>query len=174
MPINTVNRKSTNLPEVKIRGIASQEVIFLADFLYEAIFIPEGMAKPGREILRIPEIARYIIDFGRENDHCLVAESDSRLLAAVWTRVFSHSAKGFGYIDERTPELSMSVLPEYRNKGIGTRLLREMICKLQILGYEQVSLSVDLDNYACMLYQKFGFTTVTVTDGSATMVRRLI
>lgn len=165
--------KSYPLPGVKIREIAPHEVGFLTDFLYEAIFFPEAMARPGREIVRIPEIARYISDFGRENDYCLVAESDSGLLAAVWTRVFSNSAKGFGYVDESTPELSMSVLPEYRNKGIGTSLLMEMIRKLQLLGYKQVSLSVDLDNYAYMLYQKFGFMTVTVSDGSATMVRRL-
>lgn len=151
----------------------SHEHAHLAEFLYEAVFIPEGKARPGREILNIPEIARYISDFGRENDHCLVAESAGGLLAAVWTRVFSPGERGFGYVDERTPELCMSVLPGYRNGGIGTRLLREMIGKLKQLGYEQVSLSVDLDNFAYRLYQKFGFTVVSVNEGSATMVKLL-
>ena len=67
----------------------------------------------------------------------------------------------------------MSVLPVYRDRGIGTSLLREMIGKLKKLGYEQVSLSVDLENFAFRLYQKFGFTVVGVSDGSVTMVKLL-
>lgn len=172
-PIKTEHTKSTHSPEVKIRRITSQEIVFLADFLYEAIFIPERMARPGREILKIPEIANYIIDFGRENDHCLVAESEGSLVAAIWTRIFAQNAKGFGYVDERTPELSMSVLPGYRGRGIGANLLSSMIDRLKQLDYEQVSLSVDLENYAYSLYQKFGFITVAVTEGSATMLKRL-
>ena len=173
MPVNTGHMQSSHLPGIIFRTIMPHEYSHLAEFLYEAVFIPEGKARPGREILNIPEIARYISDFGSENDHCLVAESADGLLGAVWTRVFSQSERGFGYIDEKTPELSMSVLPGYRNSGIGTSLLREMIGKLKKLGYEQVSLSVDLENFAFRLYQKFGFTVVGVSDGSATMVKNL-
>lgn len=173
MPVNTGQMQSSHFPGIKIRAIMPHEYSHLAEFLYEAVFIPEGKARPGREILNISEIARYISDFGRENDHCLVAESADGLLGAVWTRIFTQSERGFGYVDERTPELSMSVLPGYRNRGIGTSLLGEIIGKLRQLGNDQVSLSVDLDNFAYRLYQKFGFTVMGVSDGSATMVKIL-
>jgi len=156
-----------------IRKITTDEIPRLRDFLYEAIFIPEGVEKPGREILDIPEIACYASDFGRPGDLCLVAELSGELAGAVWVRLFAHGAKGFGYVDEDTPELSMSVLTGYRRRGIGTSLLSAMIDRLEQLGHEQVSLSVDLDNYALRLYRKFGFEIVAIREGSATMVKPL-
>lgn len=156
-----------------IREINQTEHFRLDDFLYEAIFIPEGTERPGREILNIPEIKRYISDFGRFSDLCLVAETDGKLTGAIWVRIFTHNAKGFGYVDEETPELSMSVLPGYRGKGIGTELLSAMLERLKRLAYKQVSLSVDLDNYAFRMYKKFGFETVEIKEGSATMVKIL-
>ena len=49
------------------------------------------------------------------------------------------------------------LLPEYRNKGIGTALMKEMLALLKEKGYSQVSLSVQKDNYAVKLYRKSGF-----------------
>jgi ribosomal protein S18 acetylase RimI-like enzyme len=156
-----------------IREIKQTEHSRLPDFLYEAIFIPVGTERPGRDILNIPEISRYISDFGRSTDLCLVAEINGELTGAIWVRIFPHNAKGFGYVDEETPELSMSVLPGYRGKGIGTCMLSTMLERLKCLAYKQVSLSVDLDNYAFRMYKKFGFETVEIREGSATMVKIL-
>ena len=57
-----------------IREIRENEYSVLSDFLYEAIFIPEGMEKPPKSIIKQPELQVYIADFGKADDWCLVAE----------------------------------------------------------------------------------------------------
>ncbi len=158
---------------VKIREIENSEISLLDNFLYDAIYIPEGMGKPGKEIIKQPELSRYIKDFGKATDLCLVAESDGCLIGAIWTRIFTETEKGYGYLDSRTPELSMSVSENYRQMGIGTLLLEAMIDRLIQHGYEQVSLSVDKLNYAFKMYQKSGFETVHSDEESVTMIKKL-
>lgn len=48
-----------------IRKIRESEYNVLADFLYEAIFIPEGIEAPPREIINQPELQVYMTDFGK-------------------------------------------------------------------------------------------------------------
>lgn len=158
---------------INIREIEKTEIFQLDKFLYEAIFIPEGQKKPDTEIIQIPELLCYIKDFGKDSDLCLVAEYRGDLIGAVWIRIYTESEKGFGYVDSKTPELSMSVVEKYRKQGIGTRLLTNMIERLIQIGYEQVSLSVDLENYALKLYRKFGFVIVQSDNKSATMIKQL-
>lgn len=81
--------------------------------------------------------------------------------------------KGFDYVDSKTPELSMSVNINYRQQGVGTILLKAMIDKLIKLDYKQVSFSVDKENYALKLYQKFGFKVVKSDEKSATLIKEL-
>lgn len=126
----------------------------LSDFLYEAIFIPDGMAPPPRSIIRNEDLQIYIRDFGAwPNDRCLVAEVDGRVIGAVWTRVM----KDYGHIADDTPSLAIALYKDYRHKGIGTALLSQMQYQLRREGYAKVSLSVQKDNYAVGMYQKAGF-----------------
>jgi ribosomal protein S18 acetylase RimI-like enzyme len=157
-----------------IREIEKAEISHLDSFLYEAIFIPEGQEKSNRDIINLPELSRYINNFGQINDFCLVAELQGKLIGAIWTRVFCESEKGFGFVDSKTPELIMSILKDYRQQGIGTKLLKAMIDKLTELDYEQVSLSVDKLNYALKLYKKFGFEILESDEKSAILIKRLI
>ncbi len=161
------------IQEMTIRDLEPGEVSSLEDFMYDAIFIPEGVERPAREIIYLPELACYFRDFGREHDHCLVAEIGGELVGAVWTRLYHETRKGYGYVDDHTPEVSMSVKTPFRQKGFGTRLLTAMLKKLQQAGYQQVSLSVDEANYAYRMYQKAGFVTVASDGISATMIKRL-
>jgi ribosomal protein S18 acetylase RimI-like enzyme len=158
---------------VVIREIKNIELSHLNSFLYDAIFMPEDQEKPDKEIIKLPELSRYIKDFGRETDLCLVAELNGELIGAIWTRIFSENEKGFGFIDSKTPELSMSVVENYRKKGTGTKLLKAMFDKLTLLEYDLVSLSVDKQNFAMRLYQKFGFETVESDEKSATMIKKI-
>lgn len=158
---------------INIRELESKEIIHLDNLLYEAIFIPEGHEKPDRGIIKIPELFCYIKDFGRDSDLCIVAESHGNLIGAIWTRIFTETEKGFGYVDSKTPELSMSILKNYRRQGIGTKLLSAMIEKLSQSDYEQVSLSVDKQNYAFKFYLKFGFEIFSSNEKSAIMIKTL-
>ncbi len=40
----------------------------LDNFLYEAIFIPDGIEAPPREIIDQPELKIYTDNFGKQND----------------------------------------------------------------------------------------------------------
>ena len=137
-----------------IREIRTEEIPLLNDFLYEAIFIPEGVPAPPRSIIENEDLQVYVRDFGKKaDDRCLVAEIDGRIVGAVWTRVMNE----YGHIADDTPSLAISLYEDFRNRGICTELLREMIQLLRQDGYRQVSLSVQKANYAARMYQRAGF-----------------
>jgi ribosomal protein S18 acetylase RimI-like enzyme len=142
----------------------------LEDFLYEAIFIPEGVAAPPRSIIEQEDLQVYIMDFSRKpDDHCLVAEVDGKIVGAVWVRVMND----YGHVDDRTPSLAISLFKDYRNQGIGTLLLQRMIDLLREKGYRQVSLSVQKANYALRMYRKAGFEVIADRGDEVLMVCRL-
>ncbi|MBP3459615.1 MAG: GNAT family N-acetyltransferase [Lachnospiraceae bacterium] len=149
-----------------IREIRENEYEILKDFLYEAIFVPEGIEAPLKSIIDQPELQVYIKEFGKKDDHCLVAEADEKIVGAVWTRIMDD----YGHIDDETPSFAISLLKEYRGLGIGTALMRNMLNLLKEKGYEKASLSVQKQNYACKLYLKAGFKIVDENEEEYLMV----
>ncbi|MEJ7638954.1 MAG: GNAT family N-acetyltransferase [Singulisphaera sp.] len=112
-----------------IRPLISEDEPFLWEMLYQALHVPEGQSAPPREVVRLPELARYVQGWGREGD-CGFLASDAitgRPLGAAWLRLPVGENKGYGYIDNDTPELSIAVLPEYRGQSIGTQLLIHLL-----------------------------------------------
>lgn len=161
---------------ISYRPLKTEESLLLIDFLYEAIYQPaDGSLNQltRNDILLDPKLFHYISEFGRINDHCFVASKEDQPVGAIWSRVFSKEDPGYGFVDEDTPELAMSVLPAYRNKGIGRTLLTHMLHLLYRLGYKQVSLSVQKDNFACRLYESFGFQAIHETESEYIMICRL-
>lgn len=153
-----------------IRKLCSGESDLLKDFLYEAIFIPQGAEAPARDIVERPELRIYYEDFGsRPGDHCLVAEAEGHVVGAVWTRIMND----YGHVDDETPSFAISLLPEYRNKGIGTVLMRQMLSLLKEHGYRQASLAVQKANYAVRMYQEVGFEIIDENEEEFIMVCRL-
>ena len=47
----------------RIRKLRQEEIHILDEFLYEAIFIPEGTKAPPKEIIKEPELQVYVADF---------------------------------------------------------------------------------------------------------------
>lgn len=109
--------------DFKIREIKKNEYPILSDFLYEAIFIPEGMDKPPKSIIEQPKLQVYIENFGKADDWCLVAEVKEKIVGAAWVRIMHD----YGHIDDETPSFAISLYAEYRNMGIGTALMRNML-----------------------------------------------
>ena len=155
--------------DYRIREIRENEYYVLSEFLYEAIFIPVGMEKPPKAIIEQPELQVYIADFGKSDDWCLVAEVKEKIVGAVWVRVMDD----YGHIDDETPSFAMSLYEEYRNMGIGTALMRDMLEFLKNKGYKQTSLSVQKANYAVRMYQKVGFEVIDKNEEEYIMVCRL-
>lgn len=153
-----------------IREIKPSEYPLLEDFLYEAIFIPDGIELPPKSIVQEPELQIYVSRFGEEkDDRALVAEVDGKVIGAVWTRIMPD----YGHIDDETPSLAISLYKAYRGLGIGTALLQAMLSLLKESGYVRTSLSVQKANDAVKLYQKVGYKVVEEKDEEYIMVKYL-
>lgn len=153
-----------------VRRMREAEYPLLNDFLYEAIFIPEGVEPPPRTIINSPELRVYVKDFGEQpHDRALAAEADGKVVGAVWVRVMND----YGHIDDDTPSFAISLYKEYRGHGIGTTLMREMLDILKANGYKKASLAVQKANYALKLYLKAGFEIIDENEEEYIMLIRL-
>jgi len=153
-----------------LRNLRDNETELLKDFLYEAIFIPEGVDPPAREIIELPELKLYYEDFGTgKADNCIVAEDNGRVIGMVWTRIMND----YGHVDEDTPSFAISLYKDYRGQGTGTRLMKEMLKLLKSQGYKKASLAVQKANYAVRMYEKTGFVTIGENDEEYIMVCEL-
>ena len=140
-----------------IRKLRESEVSLLKDFLYEAIFIPQGVEPPASDIIEQPELRVYTDNFGtRKGDNCLVADLNGKVVGAVWTRIMND----YGHVDDDTPSFAISLYEEYRGRGIGSQLMVKMLELLKRQGYGKASLAVQKANYAVKMYKNVGFKTV--------------
>lgn len=153
-----------------IREIKENEYDLLKDFLYEAIFIPEGVESPARDIINLPELKIYYENFGAGRaDYSIVAEEGGKIVGAVWTRIMND----YGHVDDDTPSFAISLYKEYRGKGIGTKLMIKMLELLKEKGYMKASLAVQKANYAVKMYEKVGFKIVDENSEEYIMVCEL-
>ena len=153
--------------DVTIRKIQKQEYPLLDNFLYEAIFVPEGIEPPPKTIITSPELQVYVERFEESKDDWgLVAEVDGKIVGAVWVRIMND----YGHIDDETPSLAISLYKEYRGFGIGTAMMKEILTLLKLHGYSRVSLSVQKANYATKMYLKIGFEIVKENEEEYIMV----
>jgi ribosomal protein S18 acetylase RimI-like enzyme len=158
---------------IEIREIKPDETEFLREMLYAAIyFADEGKQLPFAIVFE-PPISKYVDDFGREGDYAYVLVDKDELVGAVWARLFAESEKSYGFVDGETPELSIAVRENYRNRGFGRALIEKLLGALRAAGYEKVSLSVDKRNRAVGLYRKLGFETVSEQGTAFMMVKKL-
>jgi ribosomal protein S18 acetylase RimI-like enzyme len=152
---------------ISIRKINSNEHKLLDDFLYEAIFIPEGVETPPRDIINTPELQVYVQEFGtREGDICFVAEVEEKIVGAVWVR----SMDDYGHIEDEVPSFAISLYKDYRGLGIGTAMMKQMLQELKARGYEKTSLAVQKANYAVKMYKNVGFEIIDENDEEYIMV----
>ncbi len=156
--------------EYKIRELKLEEAKVLDTFLYEAIYIPQGVASPSKEIINKPELQIHVEEFGSKNgDLCFVAEVDSLIVGAVWVRIMND----YGHIDDETPSFAISLLKDYRNYGIGTALMKKMLEELRNKGYKKASLAVQKVNYAVGMYKKVGFEIIDENEEEYIMICQL-
>ncbi len=155
---------------MKLRNLREDETELLKDFLYEAIFVPEGIMPPDREIIEQPELKIYYEDFGTGRaDHCIVADDNGKVVGAVWTRIMDD----YGHVDDETPSFAISLYKEYRGQGLGTQMMNQMLNLLKDKGFNKASLAVQKANYAVRMYEKAGFKTVNENEEEFIMVREL-
>ncbi len=156
---------------VKFRALTASDEPFLWEMLYQALYLPPGQLPFPREILQKPEIACYVQDWGQTHDRGFAALVEGAPVGAAWLRLLTGDQRGFGYVDDATPELSIAVLPEFRGVGIGAQLLTRLLELAQQARYPAVCLSVSPGNPALRLYLRLGFTVVDETPSSIKMIR---
>jgi ribosomal protein S18 acetylase RimI-like enzyme len=157
--------------DIHYRRLTPADEPFLWDMLYLAIHVPDGNPPLPREIIKAPDLARYVDGWGRPDDMGFMALDDDRPVGSVWIRLLTGENKGYGYVDENTPELSVAIKPEYRGAGIG-RLLISLALESALARYPGVCLSVSRDNPAVRLYESYGFVVVSSDPSTLVMVKR--
>ena len=154
---------------MEIRKIEESDYHLLKEFIYWAIFTPKGSELPERDIINNPDVSIYVDNFGQKDDCGIIAEIDGKAIGAAWTRIIP----AYGHIDDETPELAISVLPEYRNQGIGVRLMEKLFELLKECGYKRTSLAVQKENPAVKFYHRLGYETISQNDEEYIMVKNL-
>lgn len=153
-----------------IRPMKQEEYFLLEEFLYQAIFVPEGAKQPDRAILQLPELQHYFSDFGtKAGDVAWVAEVDGQVVGVAWVR----HIRDYGYVDDQTPSLSIALLEGYRGQGLGSRLLQALFADLKSRQVQRLSLSVSKENPAHFLYRKLGFRILRENETDFVMVLEL-
>ena len=159
---------------MNIRPASKDDDGFLKTMLYEAArWNPDWPREPMAEVLDEPILRRYHEDWGRTGDGGMIAEFEGEPVGAAWYRLFTEAAPGYGFVDEKTPEISIAVAPLHRRKGIGGTMLRAAMVQAREEGYQALSLSVAVHNRSRMLYQRVGFEKVGEEGESWTMLVNL-
>jgi len=140
---------------MKLRVANSKDETFLWEAQYHAAHL-DAPGDPAAAVQGNPVLARYVEGWGRAGDIGVIAEFENRAVGAAWCRLFRKEAPGWGWIDEETPEISVAVLPQFRQQGLGTSLLMRL---LEVAGEKNkmISLAVRSTNPALRLYLRLGF-----------------
>ena len=157
-----------------LRAATEADLPFLVDVLLHAFNWSDDRSFTKDQVLNSPQISHYVVGWKREMDFGTVAvNEDGRPIGAAWGRLLSGSDRGYGFVSDAIPELTMGVLPGHRGGGIGTALMTAIIQQASDLGFRALSLSVEDHNPALRLYERTGFSRVDRTGDSDTMLLNL-
>lgn len=158
---------------LQIRPLQPTDYDFFLDMHYESIYIVQNKP-PKHELLNAPNLKKYHEGWGRKGDKAVIAEIHGSPAGAAWYRLFNEDNQGYGFIDRQTPELGIAIHPNYRHRGIGMTLMKEIIQQAKEDGFASLSLSVDPENQAAVrLYEGLGFEYWGLSGTSWTMVLRI-
>jgi ribosomal protein S18 acetylase RimI-like enzyme len=149
-----------NFTNITIRQLNQGEEAFLKEMLFESIYLPsEEKLKLHRDIIFHSDLRIYYEHWGRHGDLAIVAVSEilKNPVGCAWGRLYKMDNKGYGYISDKIPELSIAVDSDFRNKGVGTELLKRLIEAYQKSGFQKLSLSVSKKNPSIHLYEREQF-----------------
>ena len=154
---------------VVVRRGGAQDVRFLRDMLHHAYYWKERAPDTGPG-----PVALYVKAWGRPGDTAVIAIDGGFPVGAAWYRLFDGERPGYGFVDERTPELAIAVVPSARGKGVGSALLDALLGRARSAGHPSISLSVDRNNAGAIeLYERHGFARVGEDADSLTMLASL-
>ena len=127
------------------------------------------------EVLATPDLARYVVGWGRAGDAGVIALSNSgERVGAAWYRIFNADDRGYGFVSPDVPELGIATKAEYRGRRLGRRLMESLIRLAMEQNLPGLSLGVEEDNWkALRLYESLGFGRVKRVENAWTMLLTL-
>jgi GNAT superfamily N-acetyltransferase len=159
-----------------VRIASPADAQFLAGMLALAVdWRPAAPHRPVADVLDDPALKRYVSGWPRSGDAGVVAEDEvGETLGAAWYRYFSSTSPGYGFVLPTVPEVAIAVVPHARGTGIGGLLLGTLIDLARARGVAGLSLSVERENPARRLYDRFGFAPVGANEGDGGSVTLLL
>ncbi len=160
--------------DVRMRALGDGDQDFVEEMTFQALYQRSGEPAFERSVLEDPGISHYFLDFGdREGDMGILAYRTSspaveERIGAAWLRLLTGEDRGYGWVSDETPELTIGVESDWRGRNIGTMLAAELLMRARSR-YSRVSLSVDPENYAYSWYLNMGFTVVGERGTSLTL-----
>jgi len=118
-------------------------------------------------------ISRYVDGWGRKGDTALIATDGGHPVGAAWYRLFPDGSRGYGTIDDRTPELTVVVVPTRQGQGIGLQLLTVLLYRAKDDGFEALTVSVKRGDPDVERFLRLGFEQVA-EDGDSLTLRRAL
>lgn len=159
------------------RVVNAGDVAFMKEMLYEAVYwrsLKQGKAPSMEEGLKADGVMTSVLQWGtRDQDLGIIALEGSERIGAVWIRCYTENNSIRGFINERIPVLVIGIRREFRNQGLGTRILEELFQEAKDRGISGISLMVSEDNEALNLYEKTGFSLQERVDDSLLMLKEL-
>lgn len=136
---------------------AEKDTHFMEKILLEAARASGEFIEPDK-LDSFPDTARYVRGWPREKELGIVAKTKYGVSVGVaWICLFSHLEE-IGSDGLIPPEITVGVLEEYRNLGLGDRLMQGLYSLAKCKGWKHLSLGVHKDNnYARRLYDKHGW-----------------
>ena len=147
-----------------LRPVGIHDIRFLRDMLRHAYHwrLAEDAERP---------VYRYVQNWGRPGDAGVIALDGPHAYGAAWYRLFSEREPGFGFVDEKTPELTIAVVPSRRGKGAGKELIEALLAHAREDGHSTISLSSAREQVP--YYERLGFRTVSESEQAVTMLAHL-
>lgn len=113
----------------------------------------------------------YVDGWMRDGDAGVVLEQDGRPLGAAWFRLVESAGLIYGWEAPDVPVLGIALEPGHRDRGLGRRLMVELMQVARDLGHSRISLGVETDNRrAKHLYESLGFADVREEGDDATVM----
>ncbi len=161
------------MQHIEIRNGTGEDIDFLQEMLYEAVYWRPGGERPPLEVgLADPELAKILEDWGqRAGDRVVIAvRQDGQPVGAAWYHPWRQDDHSYRFVNEQIPEIGIGVVGETRRQGVGSALLEALIARARKSGLPALGLRVELENPARRLYEKLGFKPQRAEGGSLIMV----
>ena len=158
--------------DVALREATLDDVELVKWALYEAVaWNPDRRLPPFEETIEHPELARYHRGWGRPGDLGVIATIGGEIAGVVLCRLFTEEDHGHGYVDDETPEVAIAVAAPFRREGLGMRLMNELERVARAAGIERLGVSIDTENPAARLAERFGYRELSRDEGGRRMVK---